>query len=257
MVSDHGVHDGEEFPGARDEGDFLGFSRSAQALVEDAELRIPAAPAERGEVKRGADAAPPTPDHPFPPQRATIPSQGRHAGQGRDLLVAERAELRQLPQQDCADDRPDARDALQEIALGLPHRAGLDEGRELRARPGTWGGWAPTMGGPTAAQAATAGRSNPPVASQTMSVGASARSRATRSATPASSFAACQHSPLGRSATSRVALATSRPTYTNSLLIRAPGQCRLVATRPCEMRARGPGQLFGLETSDGDGRRPG
>src|SRR2546426_9196616 len=113
MVSDHGVHDGEEFPGARDEGDFLGFSRSAQALVEDAELRIPAAPAERGEVKRGADAAPPTPDHPFPPQRATIPSQGRHAGQGRDLLVAERAELRQLPPQDCADDRPDAPDALQ------------------------------------------------------------------------------------------------------------------------------------------------
>ena len=31
----------------------------------------------------------------------------------------------------------------------------------------------------------------------------------------------------------------------------------LVVTRPCRMRAQGPDQLFGLETSDGGGRRPG
>ncbi len=126
----------------------------------------------------------------------------------------------------------------------------------LRAKSRTWRGLATTIGRPTAAQAATAGRSNPPVASQTMSVGVSARSRATRSATPASSFAVCQDSPLGRSATSSVALATSRPTYTNSLLIGAPGRCRLVATRPCKMRARGPVNCSGLRRATVMGDAP-
>jgi len=126
------------------------------------------------------------------------------------------------------------------------------------AKSRTWRGFATTTGTPAAASAATTGRSNPPVASQTSRAGFRRRSsRATRSVIPASSFATGQASPVGRSTTSTVALDTSSPTNTGSRFIAPSPENGLVATRPCDMRAPGPDQLFGLSTSPDDGRRPG
>jgi len=47
------------------------------------------------------------------------------------------------------------------------------------------------------------------------------------------------------------------PTNTGSPLIAPSSENGLVATRPCDMRALGPDQLFGLPTSPDGGRRPG
>src|SRR6266566_758018 len=54
---------------------------------------------------------------------------------------------------------------------------------------------------------------------------------------PASSFGPLHCPPLGRSATSRVALATSRPTNTGVGVMTPPSGDELVATRPCWIRA--------------------
>ena len=60
----------------------------------------------------------------------------------------------------------------------------------------------------------------------------------------------------GCTATSNVTFATSRPTNTSSPFIAASREHGLVVSRPCHMRALGPGQLFGLGTSPDGGRRP-
>ncbi len=125
-----------------------------------------------------------------------------------------------------------------------------------RAKSRTWRGFATTTGNPAAASAAIAARSKPPVASHTIRAGPSGRSRATSAVMPASSFAPLHVSPLGRTATSNRSFATSTPT-TNALVVIAPPQDELVAIRPCTMRACDPGQLCGLSTSHGNGRRPG
>jgi len=80
-----------------------------------------------------------------------------------------------------------------------------------RAKSRAWRGLTTATGRPTTARAAAAGISRPPVASNTMSAGASGRTRSTKAAMPASSFAALHCSPPGRVATSSRAFAMSIP----------------------------------------------
>src|SRR5881409_296437 len=83
-----------------------------------------------------------------------------------------------------------------------------------RAKARIWRGLAMTMGTPAVASVAATACSYPPVASRTTSAGVSARSCPTRVWIPASSFALAHCAPDGRTATSRVAFATSMPTNT-------------------------------------------
>src|SRR5262249_45230745 len=112
--------------------------------------------------------------------------------------------------------------------------------------PAAPGGPAPGGGGAPAA-------SWPPVAWRRTRVGPSACTRATRAAWPAASLGTCHCSPLGRTATSRWAFATSMPIHTGgaSLMPLASLLSSPVLPQPCRIRAPSPGNCSG---SDGDNR---
>jgi hypothetical protein len=81
-------------------------------------------------------------------------------------------------------------------------------------------------GKPATPSSATSGASYPPVASTTSSWGRKLCSQPTSSAIPAASWERCRCSPLGRTATSSAALATSIPTTTSAdSFIRTPPLC--------------------------------
>ena len=96
-----------------------------------------------------------------------------------------------------------------------------------------WRGWTTTTGRAAATRAATSGPWEPPVASRTIRVGAKAPRRMTSASMPGASLGALHVSAVGRTAMSRVALATSIPTK------RGDGtrgtSCMLA--RPCRIRA--------------------
>jgi hypothetical protein len=100
------------------------------------------------------------------------------------------------------------------------------------AKSRTCRGLTTTTGNASAARAATQRSSYPPVASRTMSSGASTRSRSTSVRTPRSSFATVHRSPLGLTATTNSALATSMPT---SICTPPKRECR---PRPVLVRIR-------------------
>src|SRR6266567_3331051 len=118
-----------------------------------------------------------------------------------------------------------------------------------RAKSRTCRGFATTTATPALASAAATVCSYPPVASRTTSTPPSSLRRCSNASMPRGSWATCQRSPLGRHATSKVALATSIPTNTVAAVMRPPVRKRLASTRPCTMRAWSPRQLFGLATS--------
>ncbi len=102
-------------------------------------------------------------------------------------------------------------------------RAKSRTGRGLTTAPGRW----------ATPSSATSGASSPPVASTTITSGLSACIHPTSAPIPAASWANRRASPLGRTATSSAALATSVPTITSSASFLRPPVCsRVLPLRP-------------------------
>jgi len=107
-------------------------------------------------------------------------------------------------------------------------------------------GLAITTGRPTAASAAAASVSKPPVASRTMRVGVSVWSRSTRVVIPSRSLATVQDSAGSIRATVELALGyvdTGEAVRVHVSFLRGGV---IVHTRPCRMRASRPWQLYGF-----------
>jgi hypothetical protein len=150
---------------------------------------------------------------------------------------------------------PDARRAIATIELPAGSRPMSGRGESvLRAKSRTWRGFATTIGTRAAASAATTGCSNPPVASHTTSTDPRPPRRPTSSLTPASSFATCHVSPLGRTATSSTAFDTSIPTYCVALIVPPRARSSQLDLAPCGLF--GPDQLFEF-LNENDRRCPG
>ena len=87
---------------------------------------------QRAHRQDGADMRPSAPDHPFPPQRATVTVARGHADQRGDLLAVQQAQCRHLGHQRPREHRADAWHALQHLVCGPPPRAGADRCRQVR-----------------------------------------------------------------------------------------------------------------------------
>jgi hypothetical protein len=118
---DHGIENDQELAHARRERHLLRFPRSTQALIEGPDHRIEPGRDERAHIEDRAHLRPSAPDRASPPQRAAVAIQRRHADEGRDLLVTQRAQLRQVCQQRGGQHRAQKR--YRESFLGYGHWA--------------------------------------------------------------------------------------------------------------------------------------
>ncbi len=119
------------------------------------------------------------------------------------------------------------------------------------AKSRTWRGLTTATGSPAAPSVLAASRARPPVASSTIRVGAWRWSRRCRVASPVASLGTVQPCSWGRTATTRVAWATSIPTNTAGFGIRTSGRgvARFPLPQPCKIRAcpvQRPWQLCGF-----------
>lgn len=96
---EHRIHDRQQLAHAGHEGHFLGLTRRTQPLIEGANDGIEARGHNRCHVEGRPHLRPAAPDRPLPPQRATIPIEGRHTNKRGDLFVRQRAEFRKVGQQ--------------------------------------------------------------------------------------------------------------------------------------------------------------
>ena len=114
------------------------------------------------------------------------------------------------------------------------------------AKSRTWRGLTATTGSPALPRTPRTGNSNPPVASSTINVGRKARSWTSSSAMPAVWLSTCHCSPAGRTATSRLARATSMPMKISAAI--SPPDSQIACTRPTLRDAGsqcGPGNCSG------------
>jgi len=110
-VFQHGIEDGQQFPHARDERDFLGFAGGAEPLIETPNHGIEAGRHDRSHVECHPHLGTPTPHRASASQGPAIPIQRGHADEGGDLFVRQRTQFRQIGQQGRGQDRTDARHA--------------------------------------------------------------------------------------------------------------------------------------------------
>jgi hypothetical protein len=127
----HRVQDREQFPHARDEGHFLGLTRSAEPPIEGANYRVPPRGYECTHGEPSANRGAAAPDQASASKGAAVTGERSHADQRRDLFAGEAPELRELTEQRATDDGAHSRHTWQQIVLGPPDRALLDEPAEV------------------------------------------------------------------------------------------------------------------------------
>ena len=131
VVPDHRVENCQQLSGTSDECHLLRLPRGDQPLVENLEDRIPAPAAQHRHEERGANTGATTPHHAFPAQRPAISSQRGNTSERGRLLVAERPEFRQFPEQGRTHDRAHPGYTLQQIVLRPPDGARFNEPGQL------------------------------------------------------------------------------------------------------------------------------
>ena len=205
----------------------------AELGPQQGQVGVPARPAGGGRL-----AAPVLGGHPQLHQLAALPHQGPQVLDGlRGLGPNRRSHV--------------GREAGQHAGT---RRSVLARVPWARAKSRVWRGLTTTTGSP--GRAATTARSYPPVASSTMRLGCRAWTRACKRRRPGWERGTRQVSPVGYTATSKSALATSIPRYTSAgAAIGYPPQA--LAARPTlRIRARhdGPGNCSGSGSAPGPGR---
>jgi hypothetical protein len=130
-VADHGVEDGEQFPHARDHGNFGWLSLGPEAQVEHPYDGVPLGGTQDAHVESGPDGSASAPDPSLASKEATITSKWCNADERGDLLVGESSELRELSDERACEVGTDAWNVAQEIVFGLPDRALSDEPIEV------------------------------------------------------------------------------------------------------------------------------
>ncbi len=123
---EHGIQHCQQFPHTGRQCDLGWFAGLTQSLVEGFQDTIMTRRHQRTHIEGGPHSRAATPDCPLSPEGAAVSIQGGDADQGRDLLVRQGSQLRQFRQQGSRDDGANAGDALQQLVMFPPDRAGLD-----------------------------------------------------------------------------------------------------------------------------------
>lgn len=92
----HRIENGQQLAHRGDQRDLGCFAGSPQSLVELPDDRIPARRHQGGHLQRGANRCPAAPDSPLATQSPTVPIEGSHAYQSRNLFAIQQTQLRQL-----------------------------------------------------------------------------------------------------------------------------------------------------------------
>ena len=143
---EHGVEHGQQFAHTGDQRHFAFFSAGTEALIRMPDNRITAGGHQGRHVEGRAHGSAATPTGAGAAHRPTITVEGGDPHQGRDLATRQGAHFRQLRHERAAEDGADARHALQQVGLCLPHGAlpnargevGLQDGH-LLGQPGDMG----------------------------------------------------------------------------------------------------------------------
>ena len=156
---EHGIDDGQQLAHAGSQGHLLGFAGGAQAQIEDANRRIEAGRHDRAHIENGTDLCASAPHRASPSERPAIAIERGDADEGGDLFVRQRAQLREIGQQRCGQDRPDAGDAAQQLVFLAPDGTLANGLGQLRVRllqgafePADMGAQILADGGPCAPQ---------------------------------------------------------------------------------------------------------
>jgi hypothetical protein len=123
---DHRVQNRQQFAHTSDQSDFGWFSGVAQSGVENFDDQVATTSDQGSHVKRRAHIGSPSPDNPFPSERATVVIERGDPRQLGDLFTIESAELRHLGDQCTTDHRTDSWGALKDLLVGLPERVLTD-----------------------------------------------------------------------------------------------------------------------------------
>src|SRR6185437_16467103 len=136
-ASQDGVCEDDEFPGAGDERDLVGFSSGDKPPVEVDKLAVPA---ESGRQSRGIDAGPqpgtPTPDVPFTRALAAAIVERGDASEGGSLLARQLPEFRHVDDNRKRGSQCDAVDAQDEIEAFGDIIVAAHRGFKLGKHPG-------------------------------------------------------------------------------------------------------------------------
>ena len=90
----------QEFSGRGDQSDFEGFSVGAQTLVEGFEYGVEADGIEGRHLQGGAHGSPPTGDVTLAAPGAAVVVVGSEAGKGRNGVILEVSQLREMAEED-------------------------------------------------------------------------------------------------------------------------------------------------------------
>ena len=119
----HGVDDGDQLAHAGSDGQFLGFARSAKALMKAADHRIKASDNQGCYIQRRTHRRTTTPNGPLSTHNAAVPVERRYSYQSRDLLAVQSAQLRQFRQQGEGEDGTNPGNTPQQVLPFSPERA--------------------------------------------------------------------------------------------------------------------------------------
>ncbi len=105
------------------DGDCLGLACGEKPFIKGFQDRVAAHGHQRGHTENSTQMRLPTPAGSSPLELAAVPAQGRHPNERRNLLVRQRAELRQTRQEDNAEGWANSGHAAQEIFSFPPQGA--------------------------------------------------------------------------------------------------------------------------------------
>src|SRR5258705_8965397 len=133
LVPDHGVEDGEEFTGDRDEGDHFRLSCREEALIEGLQDRVVLAGRESGHIDCGACGSAATGNHALALPTTGLTRERCHPDEAGDMTTREATEFRNLSQEATRGFVGHARDGDHEILVRAPNRRAADQAADVIA----------------------------------------------------------------------------------------------------------------------------